>query len=352
MTMAGERRLVCVTGASGFVGSHVTRELLQRGYHVRATVRDPNDDSRTAHLLRLAEEAGGNLEIRQADLFDPGSFDDVVSGCQGVFHVATATVLTAKNPQREIVDPAIVGTKNVLAAAARSGSVTRVVLTSSVAAVAGNKGGEGETYTEADWNDDATLSSDPYALAKTRAERLAWELVEQQSGDQRYDLVVLNPCYVLGPVYARIHTRSSPALIKDFLRGKLPACPAFNLNVVDARDVARAHVAAFEKADASGRYIVAASTMWVQELASALKRHFPERRIATRRAPNFLVYLTALIDKRLSIASVRNNLGRQRIFDGSRAGRELGIEYTPIDQTLLDCGQSMIDLGLLQRRAA
>ena len=333
---------VCVTGASGFIGSHVVRELLERGYRVRATVRDANDEAKVGHLRKLAEGAAHPLEIVRADLLDEGSFDTPFSGCQYIFHVAASVRLTAKDPQREIVDVAVLGTENALRAASKAKTVERVVLTSSVAAVFDLAPRPEHVYTEADWTSDATLSGSPYPLAKTLSEKRAWELVE----DESFDLVAINPAMVMGPVMSKAHLRSSPALLRDLLTGKFPAAPSFHFGIVDVRDVARAHVEAVERSQASGRHIMYTQGKWMRELCDIMRQHFPQfSKVPKRRMPNALMYVVAMFDSRLSWSFLRRSLDVANQVDASRVERELGIEPIAVEQSVIDTCQSFIDLG-------
>ncbi|MBA0672435.1 hypothetical protein Goklo_025146, partial [Gossypium klotzschianum] len=134
---SGAGKTVCVTGASGYIASWLVKQLLLRGYTVKASVRDPNDPRKTRHLLGL-EGAEGRLKLFKADLLEQGSFDSVVEGCVGVFHTASPFYHDVLDPQAELLDPAVKGTLNVLSSCAKTPSVKRVVLTSSIAAVAYN----------------------------------------------------------------------------------------------------------------------------------------------------------------------------------------------------------------------
>ncbi|KAL0006885.1 hypothetical protein SO802_008387 [Lithocarpus litseifolius] len=102
--MSREEKVVCVTGASGYIASRLVKLLLQRGYTVKATVRDTNDPKKTEHLLSL-DGAKERLQIFKADLLKEGSFDSAVDGCQGVFHTASPVILTANDPQIGVDGP-------------------------------------------------------------------------------------------------------------------------------------------------------------------------------------------------------------------------------------------------------
>ncbi|KAF5931248.1 hypothetical protein HYC85_032121 [Camellia sinensis] len=148
--MSGQGKTVCVTGGSGFIASWLVKLLLQRGYTVRASVRDPcqfslslslpllfsilADPKKTEHLLAL-DGAKERLHLFKGNLLEEGSFDSMVNGCDGVFHTASPCFVTTSDPQKELIDPALKGTLNVLGSCTKSPTVKRVVLTSSMAAV-------------------------------------------------------------------------------------------------------------------------------------------------------------------------------------------------------------------------
>ncbi|WVY99745.1 hypothetical protein V8G54_025815 [Vigna mungo] len=134
---SGTGQVACVTGASGYIASWIVKFLLHRGYTVKATVRDPNDPKKINHLLKL-DGAKERLHLCKANLLEEGSFDSVVEGCHAVFHTASPFYHDVKDPQVELLDPAVKGTLNVLKSCVKSPALKRVVLTSSIAAVAYN----------------------------------------------------------------------------------------------------------------------------------------------------------------------------------------------------------------------
>ena len=336
----------CVTGGSGFIGSHVVRELLERGYTVRATVRDAADAAKTAHLTRLAQGLPGALELHSADLSRPGSFDAAVAGCQHVHHMATAVYLNAADPQREIVDPAVQGTDNVLRAVDRAESVEALTVTSSIAAVIDVVPRPDHIYTEADWNRDATLKNSPYALAKTLAERAVWRWHDALPAARKIPLTVINPVVVFGPVHAKAHLRSSPDFIRSLLLHNWPGCPGISLPLVDVRDVAAAQVAGAEQR-ATGRFILFSESLWMRELAQILAPAFPDFEVNTLPLPGPLIYLAAVMDKRVTVDWVRNNLNTRNRYSGTKVISELGITPRPVRQSALDTAASAVEQGFV-----
>ncbi len=331
-----------VTGGSGYIASHIVQQLLERGYEVRATVRNPADPAKTDHLHAMAG-ASERLELVAADLMKPGNFDTAVQDCAGVVHAASSVRLRADDPQRDIVDVALDGTRNVFDAIDQAPSVKRVVVTSSIAAVIDDDIPISHTFDEDDWNESATVHSAPYPLSKRLAEREAFARAEQGS----YDVVTLNPALVLGPVFIKTHIRSSPNVLHDLLSGKFPLAPRFRFGVVDVRDVATAHIEALERADAHGRHVLTNRGMWMREMADILRPAYPDHKIPRWQMPNLAMYAVALFDKRLSWDFLRRNLGVERTLSNEKSRRALGIEYRSVEQTILETAASFVEQGLL-----
>ncbi|KAM6555123.1 hypothetical protein CsatB_015885 [Cannabis sativa] len=196
--MSGEGKVVCVTGASGFIASWLVKLLLQRGYTVKASVRDLSDAKKTEHLISL-DGAKERLQLFKANLLEEGSFDSVVDHCECVFHTASPLTFTVNDPQAELIEPALKGTLNVLRSCAKVSSLKRVVLTSSTSSLIFNG-----TPLTSDMVIDETWYSDPlycensklwYMLSKTLAEEGAWKFAKENG----IDLVSLNPGFVIGP---------------------------------------------------------------------------------------------------------------------------------------------------------
>ncbi|KAI4373661.1 hypothetical protein MLD38_011764 [Melastoma candidum] len=267
---SGAGKVVCVTGASGYIASWLVKLLLEKG-----------DPRKTGHLLSLSG-AKDRLHLFKADLLDEGSFDGVVEGCDGVFHTASPCHNNIVDPQAEMLDPAVKGTLNVLRSCAKVPSVKRVILTSSIAAVVYN----GRPLTP-DVVVDETWFSDPeicrklkawYMLSKTLAEEAAWNFTNEKG----IDMVVINPAVVIGPLLQpTLNTGSSEIL--NLLNGSeiFDDMPSGWVNV---RDVVEAHVKAFEAPSARGRYCLVESTTHTSEIVEILMELYPSLRLPRKRA--------------------------------------------------------------------
>jgi hypothetical protein len=255
--------------------------------------------------------------------------------------------LRADDPQAKIVDPAVKGTKNVLASIDRAGVARRVVMTSSIAAVADERKPLAYAHTEDDWNESPTVEDNPYPLAKVLSERAAWAHHEALDDDARWGLVTINPTLVLGPVMSKVHGRSSPALIRDLMNGKFPLIPKFYFNMVDVRDVADAHVLALQNADAKGRHILNNRGAWLMELAAIARQAYPDRKTPRRTMPNPLMYAVALFDKRLTWGFLRRNLGAERRMNNRKSIEALGVQYHSVEDTIRATAKSFVDLEIV-----
>ncbi|NKY28819.1 SDR family oxidoreductase [Nocardia gamkensis] len=343
---------VTVTGATGFVAGHVIAELLEHDYAVRATIRDLTGAGKRAHLVELARRTGGELEFAQADLNGDAGWAAAVAGSVGVLHVASPFPATPPDDERELVDTAVEGTLRVLRACAAAGTVRRVVLTSSIAAIAYGHTDDA-LRTEADWT--VVERSPAYQKSKTLAERAAWDFVAQLPAAERFELVVVNPGMVLGPLLSAA-TSTSHEPVRRLLAGDVPGTPRVGWAPVDVRDLAAAHRLALETPAAAGnRYICAGEHLWMEDMARILAEEYGPRglRVPTRRLPNWVVRCVALFDKgvRLTLPS----LGRPESLSADKAVRELGWTMRPVRESVVDTAESLLQRGIVaapRRRSA
>ena len=214
--------LVVVTGASGYIGSHVVANLLTKGRKVRATVRNADDPERVEHLRNMVISEGGGLEIVEMDLFDSESVDAAIAGCTDVIHTAAVVIVRSKNPQEKIVDPSVIGTKNVISSIEKSKTVERFVHTSSTAAIRPEKWDNGVILTTETFASDATLEGNPYGLAKYSAEMIVRDWHDKLDSSKRPKMVTIHPCMVFGPPLSPRHLRGSLSVIMMLVNRELP----------------------------------------------------------------------------------------------------------------------------------
>lgn len=349
MIPASKNTFVLVTGASGFIAGHCVRELLEHGYAVRGTVRSLQALDKHAHLRALADQTGGTLELVEADLSSDRGWSEAVAGCTYVLHVASPFPAEVPKNEMDLIRPAVDGTKRVLRACADSGTVKRVVLTSSVAAIAfGHDAHDHKMRTEADWSNPDRCEA--YQKSKTLAERAAWDFVAALPPDKRFELAVINPGFVLGPVM-NADPGTSGEVVRKLLAREMPACPRIGFAPVDVRDVAIAHRLAMESPQAPGnRYICAGEHMWVEDMAKLLAAEFNPKgyRVPTGRLPYWLLWLIARFDKSIRLAL--EYVGRQELVSCEKAKRELDWSMRPVDQTIIETGHSMIEHGIVPAR--
>lgn len=342
-----------VTGATGYVAGWLVKKLLDEGLTVHAMVRDPNNRQKLAHLDAIAASAPGNIRYFAADLLREGAYDEGMQGCELVFHTASPFTIKISDAQRDLVDPALKGTRNVLASVERTPSVKRVVLTSSCVAIIGDAI-DCEAYpegmgTEAQWNTSSTVEHQAYSYSKTVAEQEAWNRV---AGQQRWDLVVINPSLVLGPGLNADATSESFNLFRQLGNGKMKSgVPDFSIGMVDVRDLAIAHFNAGFIPEAHGRNIISAENSDFLTLGKILRQHygdaypFPQKTL-----PKFLVWLMAPLAG-FKRKMIKQNVGYKWQVDNSKGLRELGISYRPMEQTAVEFFQQMIDSGKVKAKS-
>ena len=344
---------VMVTGASGYVAGWIVKSLLDAGVTVHATVRDP-DGPKATPLVRLAEATPGRLKLFKADLLEPGAYGAAMAGCAIVFHTASPFRTDVTDPQRDLIDPALEGTRNVLTEASRTDSVKRVVLTSSCAAIYTDAidtvNAPGGRIDESVWNRTASLDYQPYSYSKTLAEREAWNIAGAQSG---WDLVVINPSLVMGPAVHGVPSSESFNIMKMVGNGTLRSgAPRLGLGMVDVRDLARAHLAAAYLPQASGRNIISAHDTNLLEMALCLQDRFGASHPLPRRAlPKWLLWLVGPM-RGLSRGFVSRNVNVPWRADNSKARHELGITYRPMRETMEEMFAQMIEAGAFGRAEA
>ncbi|RPI16489.1 MAG: aldehyde reductase [Lysobacterales bacterium] len=334
---------VLVTGVSGFIAKHCAIELLAAGYGVRGTVRSPGKSEAVRGTLARHVDVG-RLEFATADLDSDAGWDEAVDGCRHVLHVASPFPPSVPRDEQELIRPAVQGTLRVLEAAVRGG-LERFVQTSSMAAVLyGHPAGRKEPYTEADWTQVDAPGVAAYVKSKTLAERTARDYVARAPGGLHYASV--NPGLVLGPALDR-DIGTSAEIVRSFLRGKYPGSPRVSIPCVDVRDVAKMHRLALEAdVPAGGRYLGAAETLWMTDIAAALRQALgpAARKVPKGELPDWLMRIVALVDG--TARQAVPDLGKWLPVDTARTRQTLGIEFIPARDAAVATARSLLDLGL------
>lgn len=324
---------VLVTGASGFIAKHIVKDLLEAGHFVRASVRS---DKRQAELEALFPNET-NLEFVRLDLTADEGWTEALTGVDVLMHTASPFPGEQPDDPQELIRPAVDGTMRALKAAQAAG-VERVILTSSVAAIhKDSSASPSANLDESNWTDPNASNVTPYEASKTLAEKAAWDFVAEHP---EMKLTTVNPGGVLGPALDTNYG-TSLELLERVLDGTDPMVPNVTFGFVDVRDVAKIHVAAMERSESIGeRYIAVAGMMAMPKAAKLLADEFPDRKIATRVAPNWLIKLMARFMPLLR--TVADSLGRTSTVDGSKAAKQFGFDYIPADQATLDAARFIV----------
>ncbi|CAK7330919.1 unnamed protein product [Dovyalis caffra] len=324
MSRGGEGKVVCVTGGSGYIASWLLKLLLQRGYTVKTTVRDPNDPKKAEHLLAL-DGAKERLRLFKANLLEEGSFDPVVDGCEGVFHTASPVSFSPTgDPQFDLIDPALKGTLNVLRSCAKVHSIKRVIITSSTAAcVYSGKPLNPDVVIDETWYSDPVICEELkawYPLSKTLAEEAAWNFAKENATD----LVIMNPSFVIGPLLQPTLNYSVEMILNLVNGGE--TYPNANYRCIDVRDVANAHIQAFEIPSASGRYCLTAHVTTFSEVLKIIHENYPTLHLPQKsEEDNSMPYQVS-----------------------KEKAKTLGINFTPLDVSLVDTIESLKEKGFLK----
>lgn len=354
MVTIDKSKPVLVTGATGYVAGWIIKKLLDEGLTVHATVRNPNDSAKLAHLNTMAATSKGSIQFFKADLLDEGSFAEAMKGCELVYHTASPFLTDVKDAQKELVEPAVLGTRNVLEQAGKTPSVKRVVLTSSCAAIYTDctdlQNTPNGIFTEEVWNTTSSLEYQPYSYSKTLAEKEAWKMAGAQN---QWDLVVVNPPMVFGPALnPKTATSESISILKQMGDGTLkPGVPNIGMGVVDVRDLAEAHFKAGFTPEANGRNIIRGHNTNMLEMAQILHKSFGKQyKVPNSALPKWLLLLVGpMVNKILTRRYLRNNVNLAWKADNSKSVRELGMQYRPLEQTMNDAFQTLVDHQVIQK---
>lgn len=342
---------VMITGATGYLGHHITRRFLEAGCKVHAPIRTPDDTEKTKYLDAIADKSTGSIRYFKADLLDPGSYEAAMEGCELVIHSASPFLRETKNPQQDLIEPAVNGTENIMKSVINASSVKRVVLTSSCAAIYSDSKDVAErpngVITEEHWNTESTIKHNPYSLSKTLAEKKAWELT---GGHDRFDLVVINPSLIIGPGINPQATSETFKILKQYGDGSLKMGAAdLELGCVDVSDVAEAHYLAAFTPEAKGRHICSAEEVSFLGLADMLRpKYGAEYPLPKKNMPKWLIWLTGPMVG-ISREFVSNNVGYKWRADNSKIQKSLGLKFHSVTEAAQAHFQQLIDADVFKK---
>ena len=331
---------VLVTGATGFIGLHCIKQLLDRGYSVNGTLRSQDRQAEVLDSLERNNTPTRHLSLFEVDLNRDSGWNSAIRDCNYVLHVASPFVLTDED-EDFFVKPAVEGVQRALKFSKKH-NVKKVILTSSFAAIHETLNDRQESFDEEDWSNPNKPGISFYAKSKTMAELAAWEFMEMENPD--FSLAVINPVLVMGPSLSK-DVGTSNSLVKNMINGSVPGTPKIHIGIVDVRDVASAHILAMESSGANGeRIIVSEKELWVHEVAAIL-RDAGFNKTPKVVFPKWLMKIVALFRKDLALMIPM--IGKRRDVSSSKARELLGWKPIKAELSIIDTAQQLKDFGLL-----
>ncbi|MGE0626038.1 MAG: NAD-dependent epimerase/dehydratase family protein [Pseudomonadales bacterium] len=340
---------VAVTGAAGFIGGWVVRNLLDRGYRVRACVRDVADDAKTGFLKAMPGFASGRLSLHAADLDEPGCFDTVFRGCHGVAHISHISDYDDQDYVRHVCD-------HVIASVDASGSVSRVVLTSSIAAVMSEVDFQDyvrrPVFYEDRYPDEQNPKRSPakgqgYSMGKVLAERAFAQAAADHGG---WDAVTCCPGDNVGPIQSAHQKERGPwqHIIEGMLTGKYYQTGAYRpWMTVDVRDDADCHIGLLESTEVTnGERYIACSTERrnVEDICASIDRLLPELGHDAPEVTDPFSERTRARESELRAIWAGTEMRNDRI----RAAT--GVTFRPLDESIRDCVETLLSVGQVSVR--
>jgi len=340
-------KTVLLTGASGYIAKHIALQLLEAGHHVRGTLRNLSRSAEVteAVLPYLSDPTDLDHRLRfvALDLSSDDGWDAAMDGIDVVMHTASPFPMTQPKNEDDLIRPAVDGAMRALQAAHKAG-VTRVILTSSTAAISGSQLPPGDSaFDEKNWTDPTDPDVAAYSRSKTLAEQAAWDFVRSQAPDMQ--LTVVNPGFVLGAPLDK-HFGTSISIIERLLQAKDPMLPNIGFPTVDVQDVAEMHVKVMDQPNSFGQRIMTVDRfLTFTEIAQAIKISYPDRKIVTRVAPDFVMKFLGLFDP--AIKSIIPSLGRVDKIDNARALATLGRGMRQAHKAAISSAAYLIDNKLV-----
>lgn len=333
--------LVLITGITGYIASHVATRLIEMGYRVRGTVRNRAKGRRVLDAMAVKGVDVSGVELVEASLGSDAGWAEAVADCRYIQHIASPFPLEAPSDREALVPEARAGAQRVLENGFSAGA-ERIVLTSSMVAMMGRPDRDRhEVVSEDDWTDPDWRPLTAYPVSKTRAELSAWAYVEAQGFRDR--LVTVNPGLVFGPD-PYDNGGASLGIIRDLMKGELPAVPKLAYPIVDVRDLASIHVAAMTADGVGGRRLMGAGeTLWFKDIAETLRGDYPDAKLPKFEVPGLVARLLAVFDDRLK--AIVPDLGIFHDADSAYVTNLTGVIPRPARESVRASARDLVANG-------
>ena len=326
---------VLVTGASGYIALHCITELLKNGYAVKGSLRSMNRENEVREAVKK-EIPDNNLEFCKLDLMSDEGWDSCASDCDYMIHLASPFIVGEPKNENELIKPATEGTMRALKAAKKAG-IKKVVLTSSIVAIA--YGHNQKICSSNDWtNTDKDVGA--YNKSKTLAEKAAWEFINLPE-NKDLKMTTIHPGFVMGPLLSNDTMGASASFMARLILGKIPALPDVYMHISDVRDTAMLHVRALKSEGSDGKRILTTSTndYHITKIAKIVKDSGFEK-VSTKIMPTFLFRVFALFN--LQMKGILKNIKRGSYkTDNSSTVSIFNWEPIPVEKTISDMALSM-----------
>ena len=327
---------VFITGISGWIAQFCAIECIKAGYHVKGSLRSMSRQTEILDAIGKEVDPTGKVEFCELDLLKDEGWDSSMEGCTYLMHIASPFVIFEPKDENELITPAKDGTIRALKAAQKA-KIKRVVLTSSIVAMCAHQ--TGGTFNSSSWTQlDPEYKVNAYQKSKTIAEQVAWEFINNQTGDHILQMNVINPGAVLGPTLSPDIQGASLDICGQLLTGKMPGIPNLTICMVDVRDVATHHLQAMTTFHTSKRYISAMSSpTQFLTLAQTLKKN--GYNVPTKKVPTFILKILSFFDPQAK--AMLTLLNRVIECDNSETINDFNWKPIPLEKTFLDMAKTV-----------
>jgi len=332
---------VLVTGASGFIAIHCINELLNAGYAIKGSLRNMSREDEVRKSLEKDSE-NHNLEFCKLDLLNDEGWNEAGIDCDYLLHIASPYTIQEPKKESLLIKPALEGTLRALNAAKNSSKIKKVVLTSSIAAIA--YGHNKKLCTSEDWT-DITKDVGAYVKSKTIAEKAAWDFIHSDN-EHSFSMTTILPGMVFGPLLSKDIDGASAELLSKMINGKLPALPDAYFTVVDVRDVAKLHVESLRNNQSNNKRIITTSPQGINimEISNILREN-GYKKAPKNFIPTKMINSLAPFNKEMKSMAAMVNRGS---YDADITETISIFNWKPIslEKTLIDMCNSMKQVSI------